>query len=132
GRPGRGITLPNIAEAGKMALRSLRANLMRTLLTLLGIIIGVASVVTMLAIGDGAKQTVLDRLSGLGPDLLLVRPGAPNMRSSAGFTATLVAADADAIAGLPNVAASVPEYPGQVTVRYGNRDYVTQANATGA
>jgi macrolide transport system ATP-binding/permease protein len=75
---------------------------------------------------------VLDRLSGLGPDLLLVRPGAPNVRNSAGFTATLVPADADAIAALPNVAASVPEYPGQVTVRYGNRDYTTQANATGA
>jgi macrolide transport system ATP-binding/permease protein len=132
GKPGRGITLPNIAEAAKMALRSLRGNLMRTLLTLLGIIIGVASVVAMLAIGDGAKQSVLDRLSGLGPDLLVVRPGAPNLRTSGGFTATLVAADADAIASLPNVAASVPEYPGQVTVRYGNRDYVTQANATGA
>jgi macrolide transport system ATP-binding/permease protein len=132
GKPGRGLTLPNVAEAAKMALRSLRANLMRTLLTLLGIIIGVASVVAMLAIGDGAKQAVLDRLSGLGPDLLLVRPGAPNVRNSAGFTATLVPADADAIAALPNVAASVPEYPGQVTVRYGNRDYTTQANATGA
>jgi macrolide transport system ATP-binding/permease protein len=132
GRPGRGLSLPNFAEAAKMALRSLRANLMRTLLTLLGIIIGVASVVAMLAIGDGAKQAVLDRLSGLGPDLLLVRPGAPNLRSSQGFTATLVPADADAIATLPNVAAAVPEYPGQVTVRYGNRDYQTQANATGA
>jgi macrolide transport system ATP-binding/permease protein len=132
GKPGRGLTLPNVAEAAKMALRSLRANLMRTLLTLLGIIIGVASVVAMLAIGDGAKQSVLDRLSGLGPDLLVVRPGAPNLRTSGGLTATLVAADADAIAGLRNVAASVPEYPGQVTVRYGNRDYITQANATGA
>ena len=132
GRAGRGITLPNVAEAAKMALRSLRANLMRTLLTLLGIIIGVASVVAMLAIGDGAKQTVLDRLSRLGPDLLLVRPGAPNVRSSGGLTATLVAADADAIAKLPNIRAAVPEYPGQVTVRYGNRDLVTQANATGA
>ena len=132
GRAGRGMSLPNIAEAAKMALRSLRANLMRTLLTLLGIIIGVASVVAMLAIGDGAKQAVLDRLSRLGPDLLLVRPGAPNVRSSGGITATLVAADADAIAGLPNIRAAVPEYPGQVTVRYGNRDFVTQANATGA
>jgi macrolide transport system ATP-binding/permease protein len=111
-------------------VRSLRVNLLRTLLTLLGIIIGVASVVAMLAIGGGARQAVVDRLSSMGPDLMLVRPGAPNVRSSGGITATLVAADADAIAELPNIAAAVPEYPGQVTVRYGNRDYVSQANAT--
>jgi macrolide transport system ATP-binding/permease protein len=129
-RGGRDFGLADVAEAVKMAVRSLRVNLLRTLLTLLGIIIGVASVVAMLAIGGGARQAVVDRLSSMGPDLMLVRPGAPNVRTSGGVTATLVAADADAIAELPNIAAAVPEYPGQVTVRYGNRDYVSQANAT--
>ena len=114
GRPGRGFSLPNMAEAAKMALRSLRANLMRTLLTLLGIIIGVGS------------------LASLGPDLMVVRPGAPNIRPTGGITATLVPADSDAIETLPNIAASVPEFPGGVTIRYRNRDYATQANATGA
>jgi len=133
--PGRGsvfATLPDIAEAASMALRSLRANLLRTLLTLLGIIIGVASVVTMLAIGDGAKQAVLDRISAMGTNLLLVRPGAPNIHYSTSVTATLVPADAEAVAELPNVAAAVPEYPTQVTVRHGNVDYSTNADSTTA
>jgi macrolide transport system ATP-binding/permease protein len=130
-RTARGPTvIPDAVEAGKMAVRSLKANLMRTLLTLLGIIIGVASVVAMLAIGDGAKQQVLTRITAMGTDLLLVRPGAPNVRRSGGVTATLVAADADAIDDLPNVASAVPEYPGQVTLRYQNSDYLTQVNAT--
>ncbi|HLF59128.1 MAG TPA: MacB family efflux pump subunit [Alphaproteobacteria bacterium] len=133
--PGRGrpfATFPDIAEAARMAMRSLRLNLLRTLLTLLGIIIGVASVVAMLAIGDGARQAVLERISAMGTNLLLVRPGAPNIHFSSTVTATLVPADAEAIAELPNVSASVPEYPIQVTVRYGNRDYVTNADSTTA
>ena len=127
----RSTVIPDTIEASKMALRSLRANLMRTLLTLLGIIIGVASVVAMLAIGDGAKQQVLTRITSMGTNLLLVRPGAPNVRGSGGV-ATLVASDAEAIDDLPNVEAAVPEYPGQVTLRYQNRDYSTQVNATSA
>ena len=119
-------------EAARMALHALRVNLLRTLLTLLGIIIGVASVVAMLAIGDGARQSVLDRINAMGTDLLLVRPGAPNIRPSGGVTATLVASDAEAVAELPNVVAAVAEYPGQVTVRYGGADYSTSANATTA
>jgi macrolide transport system ATP-binding/permease protein len=136
-RPVRPATRPGFAafdllEACRMALQALRSNLLRTLLTLLGIIIGVASVVAMLAIGEGAQKSVLDRINAMGSNLLLVRPGAPNLRRVDGVTATLVAADADAIMQLPNVAAAVPEYPGSVTVRVGNRDYVTQVNATTA
>jgi macrolide transport system ATP-binding/permease protein len=126
------MTLPDIMEAAKTALRSLHSNLLRTLLTLLGIIIGVASVVTMLAIGAGAKQAVIDQISMMGTNLLLVRPGAPNIRHEGALTATLVPADAEAIAQLPNVAAAVPEFPTQVTVRYGNNDYVTTADSTTA
>lgn len=118
-------------EAGRMALQALRGNLLRTLLTLLGIIIGVASVVAMLAIGDGAKQQVLDRITAMGTNLLLVRPGAPNIRQSGGVTATLTAEDAEAISvEIHNIRASVPEYTGNVTVRANGRDYVTQVNAT--
>ena len=123
-------TVPDVMEAGKMALRSLRGNLMRTLLTLLGIIIGVASVVAMLAIGNGAKQAVLDNISAMGTNLLLIRPGAPNQRFVGGFRATLVPADAEAIAELPNVSAAVPEFPTNVTIRYNKNDYQTQVDGT--
>jgi macrolide transport system ATP-binding/permease protein len=125
-------SVPDVMEAAKMALRSLSNNLMRTLLTLLGIIIGVASVVAMLAIGNGAKQQVLDRISAMGTDLLLIRPGAPNQRFTGGFRATLVPADAEAIAELPNVDQAVPEFPSSVTVRYQKNDYQTQVDGTTA
>src|SRR5690606_38758175 len=98
------------AEAMKMALRSMRANLFRTILTLLGIMIGVAAVIAMLALGEGAKQSVLERIGSMGTNLLLVRPGAPNQRGPGpdGTVATLVPADAVALADLPNVESAVP------------------------
>ena len=117
-------------EALKMALRSLNANLFRTILMLLGIVIGVGSVVAMLAVGDGARQSVLDRISSFGTNLLLVRPGAPNMRGVGGAIATLVPEDAEAIRTLPNVSAVVPEMTGGITIRYGNADAQTQGDAT--
>ena len=123
--------LPGLVEAGKAAAAALRANVFRTALTLLGIVIGVGSVIAMLAVGNGAKQQVLDRISGMGTNLLLVRPGAPNQRGMGGI-ATLVPEDAEAIAALPNVLAAVPEQGGSVTARYSGTDYQTQVNATGA
>ncbi|MBL8631564.1 MAG: MacB family efflux pump subunit [Rhodospirillaceae bacterium] len=125
-----GVKMPDIMEAGKMAFRALRTNLLRTLLTLLGIIIGVASVVAMLAIGNGAKQEVLDRMSSMGTNLLLVRPGAANLRMADGVRATLTMDDAKALSEVPNVSEAVPEYAGNVTVRFGNADAQTQFNAT--
>ena len=119
--------LYDVGEAVKMALRSLRANLFRTLLTLLGIIVGVGAVVAMLAIGNGAREEVLDRIRAMGTNLLLVRPGAPNTR---GTVATLVREDATAIADLANVVSAVPEIGGTVTLRYGGADYQTSATAT--
>jgi macrolide transport system ATP-binding/permease protein len=123
--------LAGLFEAGKAAGAALRANLFRTALTLLGIVIGVGSVIAMLAVGNGAKQQVLDRISGMGTNLLLVRPGAPNARGSGGI-ATLTVQDAEAVAALPNVMASVPELGGGATARFGGIDYQTQVTATGA
>jgi macrolide transport system ATP-binding/permease protein len=119
-------------EAAKTAGRALKANLFRTVLTLLGIVIGVASVIAMLAIGDGAKQIVLDRISAMGTNLLLIRPGQPNRRGVGGTVASLVPEDAEMIAALPNVLAAVPELGGSVTARYGSSDYQTQATGTSA
>jgi macrolide transport system ATP-binding/permease protein len=118
-----------VAEAVKMALRSLRTNLFRTMLTLLGVVIGVAAVVAMLAIGDGSRQQVLDRISAMGTNLLLVRPGAPGVRA-AGDVATLAPADAEAITELPNVEAAVPERSTRATLRVGSIDYQTSVQGT--
>lgn len=120
----------DVREAMSMALRSLRANFFRTVLTLLGIVIGVGSVVAMLGLGEGAKQAVVEQIGSMGTNLLLVRPAAPGQRGQGGTTATMVPADAEAMSALPNVIAAVPELTGNVTSRYGNIDYQTQANAT--
>ena len=126
--PAAGL-MPDLVEAVKMAFRSLHANLFRTLLTLLGIIIGVASVVAMLALGDGSKQAVLSRIEAMGTNLLLVRPGARGVRVS-GEPVTLLPEDALALAELPNVAQAVPEYTGGATLRAGNVDYIATINST--
>ena len=119
-------------EAAKAAARALSSNLFRTALTLLGIVIGVASVIAMLAVGNGARQAVLDRISGMGTNLLLVRPATSSRGAPGGSTATMTPEDAQAIAALPNVLAAVPELGGTVTARFGNLDYQTQATSTGA
>ncbi len=118
-------------EALTTAWRSLRVNLFRTSLTLLGIIIGVAAVVAMLAVGEGSRQKVLDRISSFGTNLMLIRPGAAGMRNS-GDIATLVPDDAEAIKALPNIETALPERNGRATVRFGNIDYQTSVQGTGA
>jgi len=123
--------LSDVVEATRTALRALRANLFRTVLTLLGIVIGVASVIAMLAIGDGAKQKVIDQVSAMGTNLLTVRPGAPNTRGR-DAPATLVIEDVQAIAELPNVLASVPEQGATITLRAGNIDHRSSVNGTSA
>jgi macrolide transport system ATP-binding/permease protein len=116
--------VPELGEAARMALRSLRANALRTLLTLLGIVIGVASVVVMLAVGEGGKQRVLGQITAMGTNLIMVRPGAPGIRGG-GDVVTLVPEDATAVAGLPNVEYVLPERSARLTVRAGNVDYQT-------
>jgi macrolide transport system ATP-binding/permease protein len=130
--PGPRVTLLGWLEAARAAGRALRSNLFRTALTLLGIVIGVASVIAMLAVGNGARQAVLDRISGMGTNLLLVRPATTSRGAAGGSTATMTPEDAEAIAGLPNVLAAVPELGGTVTARFGDLDYQTQATSTGA
>lgn len=105
-----------------LAITSLHANLFRTLLTLLGIIIGVAAVVSMMAIGDGGKQQVLDRISAMGTNLLQISTGGRNIRSS-GDIATLSMADAEAISAVPGVDLVAPERESRSTFRQGAYDY---------
>ncbi|MCC6948152.1 MAG: MacB family efflux pump subunit [Bradyrhizobiaceae bacterium] len=120
----RNRLLPDLVEATKMALHSMRTNVFRTALTLLGVVIGVAAVVAMLAIGDGSRQQVLERISAMGTNLLVVRPGGPAIRTT-GDNASLVEEDAAAIAELENVSIVSPERSSRATVRFGNIDYQT-------
>ncbi|MCC7411867.1 MAG: MacB family efflux pump subunit [Gammaproteobacteria bacterium] len=117
--------LAELWEAVKMALRSLRANLFRTALTLLGVVIGVAAVVTMLAIGAGSKAAIITGIQALGTNVLSIRPGGLGLRTS-GDVVTLVEADARAIAALAHVDSVSPEREAVQTVRFGSIDYRTR------
>ena len=125
-----GLSFTEVSEAFRMATHALGVNLFRTTLTLLGIVIGVGSVIAMLAVGNGAKQTVIDGIAALGTNLLLVRPGSPEMRGVGGRVTTLVPTDAAALSALPNVVAAVAEMTGTVTIRFSNADYQTEVHGT--
>lgn len=127
---GSGSLSADSLEAVKTAFRALRVNIFRTSLTLLGIIIGVAAVITMMAVGNGSKQKVLDQISSMGTNILNVRPGAAGIRST-GDIATLVADDAKALEDIENVLVVVPERSGRKTLRFGNTDYATSISGVG-
>lgn len=127
--PAHNSRLTELIESTHSALNSLRMNIVRTLLTLLGIVIGVASVIAMLAIGDGAKESVLKRISSMGTNLLIIRPGMPNTRGRSDIS-TLVIEDAYTINRVDNVLAAVPETKKSITIRYKNSDQSSTLNAT--
>jgi putative ABC transport system permease protein len=91
------------------SLTALRSNILRTLLTMLGIIIGISAVITLTAAGEGAQQGVSDQIRGLGSNLMFVRPGAPSSQGGAaqipGSGPSLFFEDANAIgaANLPYI-----------------------------
>jgi macrolide transport system ATP-binding/permease protein len=115
--------LAGLDESLHMAMRSLRANVFRTILTLLGIVIGVSSVVAMLAIGEGAKARVVEQIGSMGTNLLVIRPQFRNARGNAGPPATLTVDDAESIKDIPYVLSVMPDVTGNATVRYGAIDY---------
>ncbi len=121
--------LGGFGEAIRMAMSSLRANLFRTVLTLLGIVIGVASVVAMLAIGEGVQSGVIERISAIGTNMLVLQPArAENQRRN--LPSRLAFSDADAILeNVPNVLYAMPELQNSQTVRWGNADYSTRITA---
>ena len=83
-----------------LALRSIRRNLLRSFLTILGIVIGVSAVITMVTLGHGATQAVQMQISSLGSNLLMVRPGqrqGPGGGGGGGGAPSFKEADADAI-----------------------------------
>jgi putative ABC transport system permease protein len=110
------------------ALRALRLNPLRTGLTMLGMIIGVAAVVLMLAVGQGAQTMVNQAISSMGSNLLIVVPGATSsgaLRSGSGSVQTLTMGDAQAIASLPSVKAAAPLITGTAQLNYGANNWST-------
>ena len=108
-----------------LALRSIRRNLMRSFLTILGIVIGVSAVITMVTLGNGATLAVQNQISGLGTNLLQVRPGQRMGPGSGGATApAFKETDADAIASqIGGILAVAPEARTGSTLVAGGRNW---------
>jgi macrolide transport system ATP-binding/permease protein len=117
------------ADHLREALRSIFSNKLRSALSMLGILIGVAAVIAMLALGEGAKQAIAQRLASLGSNLLMVRPGSPQMRGvsmEAGSVTRFTLQDAAAIAELPEVRRVSPSVRGRGQLVAGGRNWNSQ------
>lgn len=113
-----------------VALKALRRNRMRTLLTALGIIIGVAAVITMVGLGQGAGAEVREQVNRLGQNVVLVFPGSRQLGGvsiGGGSANTLTVSDAHALRDeIPEVIAASPEVRSQRVIVYGNRNWFTR------
>ncbi len=126
------------------SLESLYANKLRSALTILGIVIGVAAVIAMLSIGRGAQASITNQIESIGTNLVYVSPGSTTeggVRSAGGSAGNLTEQDANALEGLPGVVTVVPEVDGFAQLVYmGNNtnarllgitpDYQTMSNLT--
>jgi putative ABC transport system permease protein len=119
----------NLGNLIKVAINALKRNKMRSFLTMLGIIIGVASVITMLAIGQGSRKSIQDQIASMGSNMLFVMPG--NMRmggvqQGSSVSQRLTVKDADAIAAECDAVIAVsPEVRSSGQAVYGNSNWPT-------
>jgi putative ABC transport system permease protein len=114
-----------------LALREIRRNVMRSFLTILGIVIGVASVITMVTLGNGATVQVTEGIASLGSNLLMVTPGQRMGPGRSPSAAPFRIKDAEAIArDIPSVAAVAPASSQSVTAIYSNENWTTTATGT--
>lgn len=119
----------NIANLLKIAFKALNNNKLRCFLTMLGIIIGVASVITMLAIGQGSKNSIKAQISEMGSNMIMIHPGnmqRGGVRQSSDDMQTLKVADYEAIENLNGVAAASPSVNSAGQLVNGNNNYPSQ------
>ena len=119
-KPGAGAALLRLREAFDMSLKALLAHQVRSVLTMLGIIIGIASVVLVVALGTGTQEKVLDNISSLGTSTITVRSGTGFGARDVNKVQTLMPSDADALALQPYADSASPSVETKRTVVYRN------------
>ncbi|THJ33782.1 MacB family efflux pump subunit [Lampropedia aestuarii] len=130
-RNGFAAAFDRFLEAFNMALLSMNAHRLRTFLTMLGIIIGIASVVSVVALGEGSRRTVLENISSIGTNTIDIRPGTGFGDRMASRIRTLVISDAEALAQQPYVDSVTPTVSSTATIRYGNVESAGQIQGVG-
>lgn len=118
-------------EALKMALVAMSTHRLRTFLTMLGIIIGIASVVSVVALGEGSQQAILKSISSMGTNTIDIRPGSGFGDRRSARVRTLTATDANALKNLPYVDSVTPSIGSTATVRFGNKAVSASVNGVG-
>jgi macrolide transport system ATP-binding/permease protein len=119
-------------ESLRMAALAMTAHRLRTFLTMLGIVIGIASVVAMVALGEGSRRKVLSNISALGTNTLEIFPGKGFGDTRAAKIKTLVLADAEALARQGYAAGATPTVSTSSSLRYGAIEASAQVNGVGA
>jgi macrolide transport system ATP-binding/permease protein len=120
------------AESFRMAALAMASHRLRTFLTMLGIVIGIASVVAMVALGEGSRRKVLSNISDLGTNTLEIFPGKGFGDTRAAKIKTLVLADAEALARQDYAAGATPTVTTSSSLRYGSVEASAQVNGVGA
>ena len=120
-----------LSEAFRMALMAMNAHRMRSFLTMLGIIIGIASVVSVVGLGQGSRAVILKQISSIGTNTVDVYPGKDFGDEKASSIHTLTAADADALATQSFVDSVTPTATTSVTLRYRNVSATGTVNGVG-
>jgi putative ABC transport system permease protein len=126
--------MKNLLDSARIAIDALKVNKLRSGLTMLGIIIGVAAVIAMVAVGSGASERIQEQIASIGSNVIVVMPGSittSGIRLGAGFAMTLTIDDARAISDeCPAVAAAAPLVRGGGQVVYGNSNWATSIQGT--
>lgn len=126
----------NTSNLAKIALKAMARNKMRTFLTMLGIIIGVASVIVMLAIGQGSKKSIQNQISSMGSNMIFVRPNSDmreGVRMNSSSMQTLEIADVEAIKKYcPSVSAVSPQVSSGGQVIYSSNNWPTSMQGVNA
>jgi macrolide transport system ATP-binding/permease protein len=127
------FSLRQTKEYFRQALRALMANKVRSGLSVLGILIGVAAVIAMLAVGTGAQKSMEQQLASLGTNLLILMPGSlqvGGVQQGVGGTSRILLQDVDAVAKVPMVKRTAPEISGRVQVTYSDKNWNTSVTGT--
>ena len=120
-------------ELVQLAMSRIAAARLRAVLTMLGVIIGVGSIVALVSVAQGATSGITNRIASLGTNLLTVNPGAATqgfVRGAAGSATTLTLGDAQAITGITGVAAVAPQVSAQAVVIAGKKNTTTSIIGT--
>jgi putative ABC transport system permease protein len=121
--------MKHLLSSVRIAFRALQINKLRSALTMLGIVIGVAAVIATAAIGSGAKQRIQEQIAGIGSNTIIILPGSltsSGMRMGSGMTVTLSESDARELPSqCPDIVRAVPVVRGGAQVVYANSNWAT-------